>query len=315
MKRMMKLLSIALCLSIVLSMSLVGVFAMSMNGVSLKSLDLTEAADEIKAALYKDESVYVMAQADGTVDKIIVSDWIRNNQNAAKIADLSTVDDIENVKTDTTYTLNADHMRVWETEGKDLYLKGTGKEPLPVDLSLTYALDGKAVTPEQLAGKSGKVTIRFGYQNNQFETVEINGVKERIYVPFLIMSGLILDGDKFTNVQVTNGKVISDGDRTIVAGIAFPGLRHDLGLKQDDLDIPDYVEVTADVKDFALGSTVTVAANGLVNHLDPEKLDSFDEVKDSVSELESAMSQLIDGSSQLYDGLATLLEKSSEGRY
>lgn len=308
MKRLIKLMSIALCLAIVLSSALATVFALSVNGHSLGSADEPEK----EADLYKDESVYVMAQADGTVDKIIVSDWIRNNTGAATITDLSAVDDIENVKTDASYTLDSNNMRVWDANGEDLYLEGEGRDPLPVELGVTYTLDGKVIDPADLAGRSGKVTIRFDYTNNRYETVEIDGQKERIYVPFMMLTGLLLDSDKFSNVKVTNGKIVSDGDRTIVAGIAFPGLQHDLGLKQSEIDIPDYIEVSADVEDFALSTTVTMATNGLVNKLNPDDIDSFDELKDSLGELESAMSQLIDGSSKLYDGLSTLLEKSDE---
>ena len=313
MKRLIKLMSVALCLTLVLSASLVGVFALSLNGISLGDKD---KATPDEAEIFKDETVYVMAKADGTVDKIIVSDWIKNNKGADTIRDLSTVGDIENVKTDASFTLDSDNMRVWEANGEDLYLKGTGKQPLPVDLTVTYSLDGKVISPEALSGKSGKVTIRFDYTNNAYETVKIGGKDERIYVPFLMMSGMILDGEKFSNVTVTNGKVISDGDRTMLAGIAFPGLQHDLGLTRDEIDIPSYFEVNADVTDFELGATVTIAANPLTKDIDPDELDSLDDLKASMNTLESAMTALIDGSSQLYTGLDTLLEKSgtlSEG--
>jgi putative membrane protein len=310
MKRLIKLISIALCLSLALSASLVGVFALSLNGVTLGSSGSKATPDE--APLYKDETVYVMAKADGKVDRVIVSDWIKNNRHADNITDVAALGDIENVKTDATYTLNSNQMRMWNAQGEDLYLQGSGSSDLPVDLGVTYALDGKLITPDQLKGKSGRVTIRFDYTNNQYETVEIDGKKERIYVPFLMMTGLFLDSDKFTDVTVTNGKVISDGERIIIAGIAFPGMRHDLGLTKNEIDIPDYVEITAETSDFALGTTVTIATNGLLNNLNADQLDSLDSLKDSLNQLTDAMAALIDGSSQLYTGLQTLLEKSGE---
>jgi putative membrane protein len=309
MKRLIKLMSIALCVTIALSASLASVFALSLGGISLGSSD---KATPDEADIYKEETVYVMAQADGKVDKIIVSDWIRNNNKAATIKDVSAVSDIENVKTDASFTLDSDNMRVWQADGKDLYLEGTGTAKLPVDLSVTYSLDGKAIAPEDALGKSGKMTIRFDYTNNQYENVKIDGKEERIYVPLMMLSGMLLDGEKFSNVKVTNGKVVSDGDRVIVAGIAFPGLRHDLGLSKKDADIPDYFEITADVEDFAMGSTVTLAANGLFNKIDPKDLDDLDKLNESMDKLDTAMSALIDGSSQLYTGLETLLEASGK---
>ena len=309
MKRLIKLMSIALCVTIALSASLATVFALSLGGISLGSSD---KATPDEADIYKEETVYVMAQADGKVDKIIVSDWIRNNKKAATIKDVSTVADIENVKTDDSFTLDSDNMRVWQADGKDLYLEGTGTAELPVDLNVTYSLDGRTIAPEDALGKSGKVTIRFDYTNKQYENVKIDGKEERVYVPFMMLSGMILDGEKFSNVKVTNGKVVSDGDRIIVAGIAFPGLRHDLGLSKKDADIPDYFEITADVEDFAMGSTVTLAANGLFNKIDPKDLDSIDKLNESMDKLDTAMGALIDGSSQLYTGLEALLEASGK---
>ena len=314
MKRLIQLLSIALCLSIALSASLVSVFALSMNGVSLgapdQNADNKDASED--ADLYKDETVYVMAKANGTVDKVIVSDWIKNNNHADSIADVATLEGIENVKSNASYTLDSNNMRVWNVNGEDLYLKGNGTSALPVDLGVTYMLDGKAVSPEEIKGKSGKVTIRFDYTDNQYETVEIDGKKEKIYVPFLMMTGLFLDSEKFSDVSVTNGKVISDGERYIVAGIAFPGIQQDLQLTKKDIDIPDYVEVTAQTTGFELGNTVTIATNGLLNDVDTKKLDSLDSLKESLNKLTEAMAALIDGSSQLYSGLQTLLEKSGD---
>lgn len=308
MKRLIKLMSIILCLAIALSTSLMGVFALSLQGVSLKSDDDKATADE--APLYKEETVYVMAKADGSVDKIIVSDWIKNNDHADVIKDVAALGDIENVKTDASFTMDSDNMRVWQTDGEDLYIQGKGTTPLPVDLSLTYTLDGKVVTPDEIAGKSGDVTIRFDYTNNQYENVEIDGKEERIYVPFFMLSGLFLDSSQFSDVHVTNGKVVSDGDRIIVAGIAFPGLQHDLGLSRDTVEIPDYFEITAHTDSFKLGTTVTIAANGLFDELGTDKIDSVKDLNDSLDKLDSAMSALIDGSSQLYSGLNTLLESS-----
>ena len=316
MKRLVKLMSIALCLLMVLSAALAGVFALSMNGVSLASLaDSNSGADkeaDTDAPLYKDESVYVIAGADGTVEKIIVSDWIRNNDHRDTITDFANLENIENVKGDETFTLDENNMRVWNANGKDLYIKGESKEALPVDVKLTYCLDGSVIDPHDLVGKSGEVTIRFDYTNNQYETVEIDGEQEKIYVPFLMMSGMILDGSKFTDVSVTNGKILSDGSRSIVAGVAFPGLQQSLGIKKSDIQIPSYFEVKAHVEDFELSTTVTIATNGIFNKLDTKDFDKLDDLKKDMKKLEDAMTQLTDGSSQLYDGLATLLEKSSE---
>lgn len=189
---------------------------------------------------------------------------------------------------------------------------------VPVDVRVSYTLDGKPISPETLAGKSGRVTIRFDYDNRQVETVEVDGRQEQVTVPLVMISGLLLDNDKFSNVSVTPGKLLSDGSRTVVVGLAVPGLQDDLRLDSEKLDagkldLKDSVEITADVTDFSLDMTLTVAASDVFSDLDPlENLGDLDALQDSLDRLTDAMTQLLDGSGQLADGLETLLEKSGE---
>lgn len=262
----------------------------------------------------KDETVYVLARADGSVDKIIVSNWVQNRRGDDTIADVTQLTDIENCKGDETFTLGGENSCVWDARGSDIYYQGSIDRELPVSVAVSYTLDGQAVTAEDLAGKSGKVVIRFDYTNNQYELVEINGEQQKIYVPFAMLTGMVLDNQVFRNVSVSNGKVINDGERTIVAGLAFPGLQDSLGLNREDLSLPEYVQITADVENFALETTVTLAANGLLGDgLDKgEKLDELENVDGKLNELRDAMGQLMDGSSRLYDGLCTLLDSSTE---
>lgn len=268
------------------------------------------SAKDTKTA--KDETVYVIANADGSVKKIIVSDWIKNTLNEKNLKDKSELKDIKNVKGDESYVMDSDNMRVWNADGADIYYQGTISKELPVDLKVSYKLDGKAVSADEIAGKSGKATIRFDYVNKQYSEVTIDGKTEKIYVPFVMLTGLMLDNDVFTNVEVSNGKLINDGDRTVVAGFALPGLKENLALDSSKIEIPDYVEVTADVKNFSLTTTLTLATNSLFNEFDTSKLNTADDLQAQLNELTSGMSKLIDGSSELYGGLTTLLSKSKE---
>lgn len=281
------------------------------NEVPAKVVTTSTKAEEEKE-VSKDETVYVLAGADGSVQKIIVSDWIKNALNENSIADKSGLSDIENVKGNETYTLDGSNMTVWDAEGNDIYYQGNVEKELPVAMFVSYKLDGKPISADELAGKSGKVTIRFDYENRQYETVNIDGKNEKIYVPFGMLTGMLLDSDTFRNVEVSHGKLLNDGDRTAVIGIAFPGLQENLGIDKDKVEIPDYVEITADVTDFELGMTVTIATNEIFNELDAAKIDSADGLTSSLNELTDGMQQLMDGSSALYDGLCTLLDKSGE---
>lgn len=282
------------------------------TGDKNKTVSSEEKAETLSSKAEKNETVYVIAGADGSVEKIIVSDWIKNSLNSEKLNDKSELKDTENVKGDETYTMSSDNMKVWDAQGNDIYYKGSIDKELPVKLSVSYKLDGKDISPDKLAGKSGKVTVRYDYSNNQYETVNIDGKEEKIYVPFAMLTGMLLDNDVFTNIEVTNGKIINDGDHSAVAGIAFPGLQSNLNIAKDKLNIPDYVEITADVKNFKMSNTVTIAANNIFNEIDTSKINSVSDLENQLSTLTSAMTQLTDGSSQLYSGLVTLLGKSDE---
>lgn len=306
-----KILAICLCAALCLGGAGMAFAQASSKKADDQPVSAAQQAAELQQKISKDETVYVLTGADGSVKKIIVSDWLKNELGSASVADKSDLSDIENVKGDESYTINGDNMTVWDAQGNDIYYQSNIQKELPVGLSVRYYLDGKSVSPEELKGKSGKVTIRFDYENRQYETVQINGVNQRIYVPFAMLTGMILDNDTFQNVQITNGKLVNDGDRTMVVGLAFPGLQENLNLSRDDLSIPDSVEITADVTNFSLGMTVTLACNDLFSQLGDVDLTSLDSTS-ALDQLTGAMDQLLSGSSALYDGLSTLLDKSGE---
>lgn len=261
----------------------------------------------------KEETVYVIADSTGKEQKVIVSDHLINNEDKETIEDATTLTDIENVKGDETFTQSGNKL-VWQADGKDIYYQGTSTEALPVSQKLTYYLDGKEITPEELAGKSGKVTIRFDYTNNEKVKATIDGKEEDIYVPFVALSGLVL-GDEFTDVEVENGKVIADGSRSIVVGYALPGLKDSLKIDEEDFEegvtIPEYVEVTANVENFSLDTTMTIVMNA-TNFVNAEGEGNTSAIDDLFDTLTDATDQLQDGSAELADGVDTLKDSLGE---
>lgn len=261
----------------------------------------------------KEETVYVLADSTGKERKVIVSDHLINDGNKKTIEDASDLKDIENVKGDETFKQDGSKL-TWQADGNDIYYQGTSTKETPVSQTITYSLDGKEVKPEDLAGKSGKVTIRFDYTNNETVKTKIAGKEEEIYVPFAAVSGMVLD-DSFSNVKVTNGKVISDGKNNIVVGYALPGLKESLDVDDSDFDgdvsIPDYVEVTADVENFSLSTTMTVVMNA-TNFISKDGDADLSEVDDMLDTLTDATDQLKDGSGELADGVDTLKSKMGE---
>ena len=258
----------------------------------------------------KTETVYVSADAEGNVNEVTVSDWLKNRDGSDTLEDYSDLTDIKNVKGDETFTKKSDGSLLWDAQGKDIYYQGKSSEELPVSVKISYTLDGQPISPEKLAGKSGKVTIRFDYENHAKETVKVKGSEYEIQTPFTMVSAMILPSDTFTNVQVKNGQVMADGDKNIVVGMAFPGLSDSLRLSDhnafSEVSLPDYVEVTADVKDFSLSLTLTAAATGMLDETGVKGFGDADDLEKNMAALTDASSRLEDGCDTLLDGLDTL---------
>ena len=271
---------------------------------STETKKTSETKTSSSATPAKDETVYVKVDDAGNQKDVTVSDQLKNISNLGTIDDVSDLKDIKNVKGDETFSENNGKL-VWQGDKKDICYQGTTTKKIPVGMKVTYELDGKKVSADDLEGKSGHLKIHYEYQNTSADSGK--------YTPFLMATGLLMDGEKFSNVTVDNGKVISDGDRDIVIGMGLPQLKEQLtsvSSKVDDLDIPDSFTVEADVTDYEKVEAVTVATNEVFNEVGTDKFDSLDELKDSMTELQDASNKLVSGSGELKDGLDTLLSSS-----
>ena len=250
---------------------------------------------------YKSETVYAKTDEDGSITSVIVSDQLKNIDNVGTLSDTSILNDIENVKGDEKFSKQNGKL-IWNTDKKDICYQGTTTQPLPINVKITYTLDGKKISAKDLKGKSGHLVMRYQYENTT--------ISKEDYVPFLMVTGLIFDTDKLTNIQVTNGKMLSDGDRDIIIGMGLPSLKEKLDVKDIDLDIPDYFELEADVTDYELSEGMTIATNELFNQLDTNEFDSLSELEDSMKTLQDSSHKLVSGSGELRKGLDTLLSSS-----
>lgn len=268
-----------------------------MDSVSLKDND----AD-------KDENVYLISDANGNVNKTIVVDHLKNKDKKDTLEDASNLSDIENVKGKEKFTQSGDKL-TWQAGGKDIYYQGTATAEPPVTQKVTYYLDGKEISPEDLAGKSGKVKIRFDYTNTTSYTETVNGEKQTVSVPFAAITGLVL-GDGFENIEVTNGKAEVSDSSSVVLGYALPGLKDSLGIKDGDLDgdvnIPEYMEMTADVENFSMPAAMTFVVNAS-DYVSTDGIDTSD-LDDMINDLKDASTQLQDGSKTLAEGTDTLAD-------
>lgn len=271
-----------------------------------------EESAENQTGITKEETVYVSADASGKTEKVTVSDWLKNAGSISSVKDESSLQEIRNVKGNEKFSRNGDSL-VWETEGADIYYQGETEEELPVEVNLTWYLDGKEVKPEELEGRSGHLEVRFDYTNRAARTVENEGKEQKVFSPFLMVTGLILPGENCTNVKIDNGRVISDGNRNFVVGIAMPGLQESLGLSDFAVDsarlaIPESLTVSADVTDFEVPDTYTAAVSDLFSDLNPEEITDISSLQNALDALEDAALELADGGSELFAGAKSFAE-------
>lgn len=264
------------------------------------------------AATTGTNTAYVTEMAAGSTEATITQ-AITNELAVSNKSTLAT-----NTRQETVYVFNdasgnKNHItvneKITDANGNETLNKTESSENAPVTMKVTYKLDGKEIKPEELAGKSGKVTIRFDYTNNQKKTVTINGKKQTVAVPFTMITGMMLPTDVFSNVEVTNGKLTKVGDNIVAVGMTMPGLKDTMNLKFNDksldLDIPEYFELTADVKNFSLDMTMSVATSNLLSDMNADDI-TLDDLKKTVASLDDAATQLADGTVTLQDGTQQL---------
>ncbi len=261
----------------------------------------------------KQESVYVNAGADGSTTGITVSDRLMGADSAnGTIQDISGLQDITNIKGEEVFSQDGKKVD-WSAEGKDIYYQGQSSEELPVELKITYKLDGKEMTAKEMAGKSGHVEIHVFYKNKSMVKKVIDGKEETIYTPFVMVTGMILSSEKFENIEVENGRVINDGDNNMVVGMGMPGLAESLNLEEDEAEsIPSDFIVTAEVTDFSMGNTFTFGSANLLNDLDLDDVEELDDLEEKLNDLTDAADKLVEGSDELSDNMKLFSGKMGE---
>ena len=265
-----------------------------------------------KSSFSKSETVYAVMNGNGSIKSTTVSEHLYSASGLSGVTDKTTLTDIQNTESDAEFTQNGEEL-VWNTEDTDVYYKGNTDKALPIDVKVTYALDGQEAALEDIIGKSGHLTVTVNLKNNETGTVNVNGKDRTIVTPLITAVGVILGGDA-SNVTAEHGMVESAAKSSVAAFVTLPGVKDSLsGLLPDEVDsIEDYLQdtvtVEADVEDFTcpqvmVACATSTAALGTSNVFD---LSSINDLTDGINQLNDAMSQLMDGASQLVDGTSQL---------
>ena len=262
-------------------------------------------------AYTKDETVYSRLDTTGNSYKTIVSTHIKNSEKNELINDMSDLLNIKNTNGDETYTQDGNRF-VWNANKNDIYYQGETSKELPIECKVIYELDGKEIASDDIVGKSGNIKIKLQYTNKEERIVDINGKKVKMYVPFVVVAGTIIKNENNSNITVSNGKVVDDGTKTTVIGMAMPGLQESLGVSNDEIEIPSNIEITMDAKDFEMGTIMSYITPKVLEDNDLNIFDDLNDIYSQVNLLQSSSKQLEDGANTLEDGAKTYSQKSKE---
>lgn len=263
------------------------------------------------AAFTKDETVYTNAKSNGEQYQTIVTDHLINEEDEKLLKDMTNLLNIENTSGDEKFTQDGESL-VWEADSNDIYYKGETDQELPVKLNIKYELDGKEISSDEIAGKSGKVKITISFENKEEHEVQINGKTEKMYTPFVVATGTYINNDNNKNIEVTNGKAIDDGSKTMVVGLTFPGMQESLNIDKNTLEIPTSIEITMETTNFEMNNIINYTTPKLIEDLELDIFSKLDDIYSKVETLQSASKQIENGAKTLSDGTTTYVEKSEE---
>lgn len=305
------LLFMAVITATALLLSSCGKAELSSNAVSADADTFQESqqnfpAEEAVCAAEKEETVTVKADAGGNPTKITVADCLKGTASGDFILDQTNLSNIHNTNGDEEFQLSGDGSLIWQSLGEDISYEGESDQELPVGVQISYYLNGKKVSAEEISGASGDVRVRFDYSNTKTLDVMQDGKRKSVQVPFLFMTMALLPSDSFTDLKVENGKVMEMSGKELVVGYAVPGFMDSLKLNDwevtEDMELPEYVEFSGHTENFGLEFTTTLVTDGLFEEMEEEERDDLDDLTDKMEELSDASAQIADGGNQLASG-------------
>lgn len=254
-------------------------------------------------AYTKEETVYSKVDANGNNYKTIVSTHLKNENQEQILKDISDLINIENTNGDETFTQNGEEI-TWAANGSDIYYQGETQKQLPIKCNIKYELNGKEINPQDLAGKSGKVKITISYENTDEHRVVVNGKTVSMYTPFTVICAVMFDNTQNKNIEVSSGKVVNDGTKTMIMGVVLPGMQQSLNISKNKIDLPESIEITMDTDNYEQKNIVTFVTPKIF-----EEKFSFNELNSlysKIGQIQEASKKLVEGANTLKDGSSTL---------
>ena len=262
-------------------------------------------------AYTKDETVYSKIDNEGKNYKTIVSTHLKNTQDEEILKDISDLLNIKNTNGEETFEQSGKNIK-WNANKHDIYYQGETTKQLPIECNVKYQLDGKEISANDIAGKSGKVKVIIEYKNKDEHMVKVNGKDEKLYTPFVVVAGTIIENENNKNINITNGKVIDDGTKTILLGIALPGLQESLKISEKEVQIPNSIEISMETTSFEMGSIMSFATPKIIQDEDLDIIDNLEKIYSKTTTLQTSANQLEEGANTLKEGTNTYSKKMHE---
>ncbi len=244
----------------------------------------------------KQEVIYVNLEPDGSV-KDITAVNIFDMDKPGTITDYGNYSYVRNMTSDNEIIYRGGIAKIKAPEGKLYYEGNCLTKNIPWNIHISYYLDGKEMTADEILGKSGKVKVVIESSQNE-------SVAENFFKKFALQVSLSLNAQNCKNIESEKATMANVGKDKQLTYIVLP-------------DSNSSLEFTTDTTFFEMSS---ISINGLlmsldvdVDSLDSERIDEkVDDLVDAVVDLDEAADEFLDGGKDLVDGTEELKDGAKD---
>lgn len=241
----------------------------------------------------KEEVIYVMTDAAGSVKTI---DAV-NIFGKGDVTDYGDYTDVRMLNSTDEITQEGDKITFTSDQDK-IYYQGTMQNAqIPWNIMITYKLDGREVTPQELAGGSGALSIHVEItQNDQCD--------DTFYDNYALQVAFTLDTNQCENIVADNATLANVGADKQISYTVLPGKGLDATITAD---VTDFTMDAATINGIKLNLDVDIDDEELVDQVD-EIMDAAKKLNDGASDLSGGTADLLDGADRLNDGAKSLYD-------
>ncbi|MDR2156579.1 MAG: hypothetical protein LBO81_02205 [Clostridiales Family XIII bacterium] len=242
----------------------------------------------------KEEVVYANLTAGGAIKEIYAVNTLRVSRSGV-IEDFGDYTKLKNLTGAEPLRRDGNRISVKADAGEFSYQGTVRAARLPWEIRISYALDGKELPPDKLAGQSGRLVVKLTASPNADVDPAFSG-------NYLLQITATMDSDVCRNITA-DGTVAHSGRNKVIASVVMPG-------KSGELTI------NADVRNFSMQGFELSAMPPAMRVDAPDTgafTDDLNGLTDAISALNSGAKQLEDGAAALQNGAAAL--KSGSGDY